>query len=84
MERNLDKSYQNKLTRSCSDDLHYPSDPQLNFHDTSSYRVCYCQFQWLSKPPVKINEYVKIVEDYYDKSLIRATRCLIPLQIRAL
>jgi hypothetical protein len=35
MERNLDNSYQNKLTRSCSDDLHYSNDPQLNFHDTS-------------------------------------------------
>jgi drug/metabolite transporter (DMT)-like permease len=35
-----------------------------------------------SKPLVKINEYVKSVEDYY-KSLIRAIKWLLSLQIRA-
>ena len=35
-----------------------------------------------SKLSVKFNAYVKIVEDYY-KSPIRATRWLIPLQLRA-
>ena len=34
MEHNLDNSNQNKLIRTYSVDLHYSSDPHLNFHDT--------------------------------------------------